>query len=220
MVVVVSLAMAACGGGGGGGGNNDNTSPPPAAVTLTSLAPAGVNAGTGATVVTATGSGFTTASVVEWNGTPLATSYVSSTSVTAAIPAADLNAPGSVAVTVSNTGGASSEVVNFAINEQTAPTVATLAPASLVAGGPSFVLVVNGTNFQSTATVLWNGSPLPTTFQSATMLSANVTAAQIAAVGTASIAVVNDSASGGTSNATTFIVSSGLPVPTLTSSSA
>lgn len=217
IVVLVSLVVAACGGGGGGGGGNNTTTPPPAAVTLTSLAPAGVNAGASATVLTATGSGFTTASVIEWNGTPLTTSYVSATSVTATIPATDLTAPGSVPVTVSNTGGASSQAVDFAISEQTAPTVATLSPASQVAGGQSFVLTVTGTNFLSGATVLWNGTALPTTFQSATVLTALVSAAQIATVGMDSVSVANDAASGGTSNAATLVVSPLPPAPTLTS---
>lgn len=213
-VLLVATLMAACGGGGGGGGS---TTTPPTAVSLTSLAPAGVNAGAGATVLTATGSGFTTASVVEWNGTPLPTSYVSATSVTATIPATDLTAPGSVPVTVSNTGGASSGVVDFAISEQTAPTVATLSPASLIVSSQSIILTVTGTNFLPTATVLWNGTPLATTFQSNVVLTAVVTGAQIATAGTASVAVANDAASGGTSNAATIIVTPAPPGPTLTS---
>ena len=214
-VLAIVALVAACGGGGGG-----KTSPtPPAAVTLTSLAPAAVNAGTGATVLTATGSGFTTASVIEWNGAVLATSYVSSTSLTATIPAADFMEPGSVPVTVSNaaSGGATSDVVDFTVSAQTAPTVATLAPASVTAGGPAFVLVVNGTNFLPAASVLWNGSPLQTSFQSSTVLTASVTASQIVSAGTASVSVLNDSASGGTSNAATFTIAPELPVPTLVS---
>src|SRR5262249_48721323 len=36
------------------------------------------------------------------------------------------------------------------------PTIASISPASRIAGGPSFTLTVNGDNFQSTATVWWN----------------------------------------------------------------
>lgn len=220
VVLFFTALVAACGGGGGGGGNTTPTSPGP--VTLTSLAPAAVNAGAGATVLTATGSGFTTGSVIEWNGTALTTSYVSSTSLTATVPAADFMEPGTVPVTVSNasSGGASSEVVDFTVGEQSAPTVATVAPATVTAGGQNFVLVVNGTNFLPTASVLWNGSALPTVFQSSTVLTANVTAAQIVAAGSVTISVLNDSASGGASNTITFAIAPAPPVaplPTLVS---
>ena len=216
-ILVASLAVAAC--GGGGGSNSTTPTPPPAAVTLTSLAPAAVNAGNAATVVTATGSGFTTSSVIEWNGTALTTSYVSGTSVTATVPAADLTEPGTVSVTVSNTssGGASSGVVDFTISEQEAPTIATLAPATLMAGGAAFQLIVTGTNFTPSATVLWNGSAIPTVFDSATQLTAQVTAAQIATVASIPVAVSNDAAAGGTSNVSNFTTTATPPAPTLTS---
>lgn len=218
VILVAALAVAACGGGGGNGGSN-STTPPPAAVTLTLLTPGAVNAGAATTVITATGSGFTASSVIEWNGTPLTTNYVSGTSVTAVVPATDLTEPGTVSVTVSNTssGGASSGVVGFTISEQTAPTIARLAPASLMAGGAAFQLIVTGTNFASGATVLWNGSALPTVFDSATQLTAQVTAAQIATVASVPVAVSNDAAAGGTSNVSNFTISATPPAPTLTS---
>jgi outer membrane protein assembly factor BamB len=225
VILMASLAAAACGGGGGGsdagggdGGGGSTTTPPPA-VTLTSLTPAAVNAGTGATVITATGSGFTASSVIEWNGTALTTSYVSATSLTATLPVADLAAPGAVSVTVSNasSGGASSSIVTFTIGEQTAPTVASLAPAAMMVGGDAFQLIVTGTNFQSGATVLWNGSAIPTVFDSATQLTAQVTAAQIAALGTIPVAVANDAVAGGTSNVTNFSITATPPAPTITS---
>ena len=222
VILVTALAATACGGGGGGsdtGGGSTSTTPPPAPVTLTSLAPAAVNAGTAATVITATGSGFTASSVIEWNGTALTTSYVSATSLTVTLPATDLAVPGTVPVTVSNTssGGASSGVVNFTISEQTAPTIATLAPAAMMAGGADFQLIVTGTNFAPEATVLWNGSAIPTVFDSATQLTAQVTAAQIAIVASVPVAVSNDAAAGGTSNVSNFTITAMPPVPTLTS---
>jgi hypothetical protein len=63
-------------------------------------------------------------------------------------------------------------------------------------------LTVNGTNFDSTSKVNWNGAALTTTFVSSTQLTATVSAARIANPGTASITVV--SPCGGTSNAVTF----------------
>src|SRR5207248_2416079 len=73
-------------------------------------------------------------------------------------------------------------------------------------------LTVNGTNFVSTSTVYWNGSPLTTTFVSSTQLTAIVPAANVAAVGTASVTVVNPAPGGGTSNAQTFTINPPPPV--------
>jgi outer membrane protein assembly factor BamB len=193
----------------------------PSPVAVTSLTPAGVNAGAPTTVLTVTGSGFLTSSVVQWNGTPLTTSYVSATSLTATVPAADLTSPASVAVTVTNGSGATSSApVMFSIGEQTAPTITALAPATVTMGNPAFQLVVTGANFLASATVRWNGSAIPTTFDSATQLTAQVTATQVAAAASVPVTVVNDAAAGATSNVVSFTVLTPtplLPVPTLTS---
>lgn len=216
----LTVLLGACGGGGGGGGGGSggggsNSPPPP--VTVTSLAPAGLNAGAPATVLTVTGSGFVTSSVVQWNGTPLSTSYVSPTSLTANVPGADLTSPASVSVTVTNgAGAASSSPVTFAIGEQTAPMISTLAPATVVAGNPTFQLVVTGTHFLPSATVQWNGTVIPTTFDSDTQLTAQVTAAQVAAVASVPVTVLNDAAAGGTSNVVQLSIVAPSPV-TLTS---
>lgn len=205
--------LSACGGGGGGGGGSGGGNPPPAPVTVTSLAPAGLNAGAPATVLTVTGSGFVTSSVVQWNGTSLSTSYVSPTSLTANVPAADLTSPASVSVTVTNgSGAASSAAVSFTIGEQTAPMISTLAPTTVTAGNAAFQLVITGTNFLPSATVQWNGSVIPTTYDSATQLTAQVTAAQVAAVASVPVTVINDSAAGGTSNVVQLAIVAPSPV--------
>ena len=64
-----------------------------------------------------------------------------------------------------------------------APRVTTsLTPASAQLGDPPFTLHVNGTGFVQTDTILWNGSPEPTTFVSDTELTTGVdmTTAQVA----------------------------------------
>jgi uncharacterized repeat protein (TIGR01451 family) len=100
------------------------------------------------------------------------------------------------------------------------PTITSISPTSTAAGGTDFFLTVNGTNFVTFSTVTWNGSPRATNFISATQLTADITMADIANPGTASIAVVNPAPGGGTSNSVTFTITSGNtgnPVPTLTS---
>jgi hypothetical protein len=71
----------------------------------------------------------------------------------------------------------------------TGSTITSLSPPSAVAGGPDFTLTVNGTNFTTSSVVLWNGSPLTTTFISAIQLTVTVTASLIASPGTATVTV-------------------------------
>ena len=210
------LVAAGC---GGGNSSSAPPPPPPPSVVLTTLAPDTAVAGSADLIVTASGSGYTTSSVLKWNGAALTTNYVSATSLTATIPASDLATPGSVSVTVTDptSGDAGSAVVQFTITDQTSPTIASLAPSTLTAGGTGFQLTVIGTNFAPAARVLWNGAAIPTTFDSATQLTAQVTAAQIAAAANIAVTVLNDPAAGGTSNVSTFTVSSTPPVPSLTS---
>jgi 6-phosphogluconolactonase (cycloisomerase 2 family) len=84
--------------------------------------------------------------------------------------------------------------------------MASIAPTSANAGGPDFTLTVNGGSFISTSTVNWNGSARATTEVSDKQLTAAISAADIAAGGTAQITVVNPSPGGGTSNSLDFTI--------------
>ncbi|GAB2581586.1 hypothetical protein GCM10027034_11210 [Ramlibacter solisilvae] len=95
-----------------------------------------------------------------------------------------------------------------------APTLGSLAPSSATAGGPAFTLTANGTNFVAGSTVRWNGTARTTTFVSATQLSAAITAADIAATGTAQVTVLNPG--GAASAALPFTIAAAPPpAPTL-----
>jgi len=213
-VAALGFLTAACGGGGG----SSSTPVPAPTVVLTSLVPATAVAGSADLIVTATGSGYTTTSVLNWNGVALTSHYVSATSLTASVPASDLVSPGTASVTVTDpaSGDAGSSVVKFTITDQAAPTIVSLAPSSATAGDPSFQLTITGTNFAATAQVLWNGVALPTTYDSATQLTAQVSAAQIAVAASVAVTVLNDAAAGGTSGVSEFSVTSAPPVPSLT----
>ncbi len=69
---------------------------------LGSIAPSSVPLGAAATTLTLTGSGFVTSSVVQVNGTPVATTYVNPTTLTAVVPATNFLASGALAITVSD----------------------------------------------------------------------------------------------------------------------
>ena len=98
------------------------------------------------------------------------------------------------------------------------PTLSSMSPTSATAGSTAFNITVNGTNYVSDSVVKWNGSSRNTTFVSAGQLTAAITAADIAAAGSASVTVHNTTPGGGTSSALTFtILSPSNPVPMLSS---
>src|SRR6476646_8650242 len=55
------------------------------------------------------------------------------------------------------------------------PTITSVSPNSVTAGGPGFVLTVNGANFLSSSVVQWNGNARLTTVVSPTQLQASIT---------------------------------------------
>ena len=109
------LLLTGCGGGSGG------TQPPPPTITLTTLVPDHVNAGAGGTTLFADGGGFTSSSVVQWNGTPLPTTFGSDKILTASISSALVAQPGSAKITVQD-GSASSKALVFGIASPAAAT--------------------------------------------------------------------------------------------------
>lgn len=97
-------------------------------------------------------------------------------------------------------------------NPNPLPSVTALNPTSATAGGASLTLTINGTNFISSSTVLWNGSARTTTFVSSGGLQAAVSASDIASAGTASVAVSSPAPGGGTSSSLTFTIANPAPV--------
>jgi len=69
------------------------------------------------------------------------------------------------------------------------PSITSVTPASATAGGASFQLTVNGSNFGAGSQVQWNGASLPTTVASATQLQVQVDASLIAIPGIAAVTV-------------------------------
>jgi len=80
---------------------------PPAAgnvPAIAQLAPASMNAGSGAFTLTVNGSKFNTNAAVNWSGAAQSTTYVGSGQLTVAIPASAIATSGTVQVTVTNPG--------------------------------------------------------------------------------------------------------------------
>ncbi len=89
------------------------------------------------------------------------------------------------------------EAVQHLRNARYAPLLQNLAPASLTAGSAATSLTLNGTRFYPDSTVLWNGSPLTTSFVSSRKLEAQVPAALLANAGTVSVTVRTGPIGGG-----------------------
>jgi photosystem II stability/assembly factor-like uncharacterized protein len=192
------------------GTNLSSITPIPAVI---SLSPASALVGSAALTLTVNGGAFTPTAIVQWNGADLATTYISSTQLTATIPASDLTVAGSANVGVIIPGGNNSNTLPFAINNRL-PGVTSISPPSAIVGGPGFTLTVTGSNFISTSTVLWNGGSLTTTFVNATSLKASVPASDIAATGTIPVAVSSPAPGGGTSGSVSFTINNPVPVAT------
>jgi hypothetical protein len=77
------------------------------------------------------------------------------------------------------------------------PAISALAPNSATAGAAAFTMTVNGSSFNSKATVNFNGAALTSTFVTANQLTATVPATAIATSGTAQVTVTNPGTSGG-----------------------
>jgi len=186
---------------------------------LLSLSPSSAIAGSPAFTLTVSGENFVPNAVINWNGSPRSTTFISTLELQAQISAADLANQAVVPVTVVNPtpGGGASNSLNFIVNPPNpVPRLIGLIPTVIAAGGPGFTLTVNGTNFVPGAVVNFNGSPRSTQFFSASQLFAQLSAADVANVGTATITAVNPAPGGGTSNVLTLSINAiQNPVPTL-----
>jgi hypothetical protein len=84
------------------------------------LFPSNISPGSAGFSLTVTGTNFVTSSVVNWNGSPKATTFVTSSRLTAIIPASDVAAAGTASVVVVNPGpgggGGTSNVDFFTVN--------------------------------------------------------------------------------------------------------
>jgi uncharacterized repeat protein (TIGR01451 family) len=90
------------------------------------------------------------------------------------------------------------------------PVLTSLSPSNAYVGSNAFTLTVEGADFISTSTVLWNGGSRATTFVSSTQLQAAITAADIATAGSATVTVSTPAPGGGVSNGLSFNVK---PIP-------
>ena len=205
LCLLVSVILTSC--GGGSGSNSGNTTPPDTAPTVTSVSPTTITAGSSALTLTVNGTGFLTTTTVQVGGVADATTYVSSTQVTATVTAQQLVSGAQLSVIALN-GSASSgsgTPVNLQVTNP-APTISQLTPAVLSVGAALPVVLVAGTGFVPTTVINVNGSARVTTFVSATQVNVAVLPADVASTGTLSLTAVNPAPGGGTSAASNVAV--------------
>jgi YVTN family beta-propeller protein len=209
--------LVGCGGGNGQSSEARGSNPTPAIATIS---PNSAAAGGAAFTLTIHGTNFVAASTVNFGGSAPATTFVSSTELTAAIPAASIASTGTMAVTVSNLApGGTSNAINFSITSITGgldvPAISALYPSCAPAGvqlvdSVDNQLTVVGSNFAPGSVVRWNGSDRQTTTNgSINGLFAQISASDIAAAGTAAVTVFNPGPGGGSSNSLTFTITTG-----------
>ncbi len=167
--------------------------------------------------MTVNGTNFVNGSTVNFNGSARATTYGSSTQLTATILATDLLvATTTAAITVTNSapGGGTSNAQTFTVVEtMPTPVISSISPSSKNVGDPQFILTVIGTGLVASSTVQVNGSDRTTLYSSSTTITATIPASDLLASTTLVITVTNP-APGGVSNSKNLTVSPGAIVPT------
>ena len=201
--------------------NSSNSNPIPV---ISSISPNNATAGDPAFILTVTGTHFINGSTIKWNGVSLISTYVSTNSITANISATLISTPGIDSICVVNptpAGGKSNTVAFNCSSVQTnpIPDLITITPASIIAGSSTFLLTVTGNNFISNSTILWNNTPLVTSYINSSQLTASINASLVASTGNASVTIVTPAPGGGTSTASNFTISAvgNNPVPSFIS---
>ena len=195
---------------------DDIRSAPPTPI-LTSIDPTSIVAGSPGFTLTVTGASFVPESVVRWDSTNLATTFVSESQLTAVVPASLVATKGTVNITVYSHGApgtGQSNALQFGVLSPL-PALTSLNKTMAMAGDGAFNLELTGSNFVPSSVARWNGTDLATTFVNGTLLRAAVPASLLTAAGTFNVAVFNPSPGGGSSAAQVFTVNN--PSPTLSS---
>jgi hypothetical protein len=184
---------------------------------ISSLTPTSANASGSSFTLTVNGSGLA-GGTVQWNGsaTNILTTQVSDAKLTASIAASLLSLAGTPKITVAN-GTQTSNALVFSVLAGT-PTITSITPSSTPVQTPApatnVTIQINGTNFSSSAKVLFNGASRAITIAAPTAgcpvptcLAATLPAALLGPFGsTNDIAVLNMPPGGGQSKPLTFKV--------------
>src|SRR3989344_1931005 len=176
---------------------------------ITGIFPTEKLVGSGQFTLTVYGSNFVSGSVVKFNNSNRATTFVSSTKLTAIISATDITTAGIPSITVFNPlpGGGISNTVPFSV-ENPAPTILGISPSSVSvqADASDIVLTINGTGFVPTSRVYFNSLYHPITYINSGKLTFIMPGGQLANAATIEVSVYNSIPGGGSSNDIIFSI--------------
>ncbi|RPI29882.1 MAG: choice-of-anchor D domain-containing protein [Chloroflexota bacterium] len=210
-----------------GGGDSFNTLPfhviEPANVSFSALTthipsidhltPAGAKAGSQAFVMDIYGTNFQSTSQVLVNNASLDVNFISSTHLQVTVSAGLMAQAGTLGIKVSNGASADSNLVGLFVSPPgliPVPTILDLSPTFVLAppgNGPSFTILITGSNFVEGATAQWNGSDRPVEFVDSTHLRVTIYGSdQLWLPSLNSLTVTNPFPGGGMSNVMSFNV--------------
>lgn len=132
------------------------------ALTLTSFSPVGGSSGT---TVALTGTGFASATTVQFNGTAASFSIVSDTQINATVPSSATTGP----ITVKTASQTVSSATNFFVGPT--PYVSNVSPNGAAAGAN---VTISGSGFIGVTSVKFNGSSAAYTVNSSSQITATV----------------------------------------------
>ena len=194
------------------GGAFDAATPVPAIPSLSSVQSSYLPVGSGGPGFLVEGSGFTSNSVVQLNGVPMATTFNTTGQLIASFY--NLPGPGKQSVTATNPPNPTPSNAVYITTYAEGGFLNSITPATIAAGSASFEITAFGnTSFEPGSIIYWNGSPLVTTYFSSSYLYGTVPAALVANAGTASVTVVLPGHT--PSNADTFTIVPALAAATL-----
>jgi hypothetical protein len=177
------------------------------APTLTAVSPASATTNSGGFTLALEGANFVAGDTVLFNGVPLATTFVNNQQLTASVPGGQLTTAAIVDVVVRSASSPdfTSAPQLFTIGNPT-PLINSLSPETIAKGEETFTLTVHGSGFVAGADVLWNGTPLPTTYINGSRLEALVDTALLQQARTVGIVVHNPTPGGGSGNVSSFSI--------------
>jgi Tol biopolymer transport system component len=178
---------------------------------ISGLFPPNVTAGTQAFTLNIAGQNFLNGkiantqgiSTVYWNGQLRTSTYnKDTTQLAVSITASDVATAGIAQVTVVNPspGGGPSPAATFTILpvQPNTPLISSISPTSTNLGNQPVTITVNGSNFQASSVIAFNGAPLcPTWVISPTQLVAQIGPEYLTAASLASISVYTPTGGGG-----------------------
>lgn len=177
--------------------SGDTAPPPPAtpseqAAQITAVQPDSVTIGAQpqGLDVTVTGSRLSAGSKVDIAGVLLEATSTSPTSLTVRVPPNAIQAAGVMQVSVVSAANLRSNTLTFTVANPSAVRISTLNPTTTVVNnGTEIILGITGEGFVQGSTVKFNGATIPSTFQSATQLSARIPTTALTAAGRFSVTV-------------------------------